>query len=223
MPKYIHVTTTTKLPKELNGRTAYRDLDPVLNNVNGINTPFGEHAATMFLLVVSPAPPAFDPLTEAIQSTFTVGADGKTYRGAYVAPNWVEGFNIVPKALEDARSDRLTQLDADYQAAIEAGYTVPASNPPVVLGFDDEFYQKLASHLTMVNNGVSAGLITTSTVIHFSDIADRDVSPTVAQVRSTLGNYAQARFVNYHKYVIAKGQLVAATTLSGINSVVWSF
>lgn len=213
MAKYIHVITATKTPDILSSSwsSPFREYesDP---NVDG----FGPSERTMFLPVEEIAVPTHNKILQKANGVYTDGVRGEYITGDEV---WRFTFTLSDNDLETVRDLKLNALEEAKDAALDAGYSVGNFAFP----FTETFFRQLADRHYWLDIAINDGEVPTGTEITFSDRDGKEVSVSLAQLRTNFRQYGSAYLRIFEKEVDARDAIKAALTPAAIDAVTWSF
>lgn len=222
MQEFIHVTSGTHIPTLLGSSTTpfkfYPDgLDP------NDGTPFGEEHDTMYLPVVRPAAPTVEnPVLEKAVQQQTAGTDGVLYPGAYYAPNWVVGYDLVPQALDEAKRIKAHMLDQARDVRVNAGFALQ-NGETIMLPLDETFLSKLQGSLSWLENAVSQLIVDSTYDITFSGVNDVKVPLGLVSLRTVVASFGLAYYGMNAEYVAARAAISTAEDIAAVDAVAWEF
>lgn len=220
MAEWIHVTSGTHIPTLLGSSTTpfktYPDgLDP------NDNTPFGEDKETMYLPVVRPAEPTIpNPVLEKAVQQKTAGTNGIMYPGAYSAPNWVVGYDLVSQDLDTSKAIKQHMLDQDRDVRVRQGFALQ-NGEVVMLPLDEVFLSKLQGSLSWLENSVAQLKVESTYPLTFSGVDDVQVTLGLVSLRTVVADFGLAYYGMNGEYVSARASIAAANDVIAVDAVSW--
>lgn len=222
MQEFIHVTSGTHIPTLLGSSTTpfkfYADgFDP------NDGTPFGEAHETMYLQVVRPEEPTITNrvLEKAVQQQ-TAGTDGIMYPGAYSAPNWVVGYDLVPQDLDAAKTIKQHMLDQARDARVNSGFALQ-NGETIMLPLDETFLSRLQGSLSWLENAVGQLKVEPTYTMTFSGVNDVRVTLGLVSLREVVADFGVAYYGMNGEVVAARAAIASAEDVAAVDAVAWEF
>lgn len=215
--EYIHLDNLTDVPFARPGHTTA--IEHYAEGVDPNDPPFGPSFTGRFVPVAYPAVPTVNAITENLVRVETTGLDDRVYWGNLNGGTWEKGYVVNPKTLEQAKQAKQDQLALDAEAALAAGFTVGQFTFP----YTEEFFNLLANRSTFLETAIAEGDVIASQAITFSDVDGREVSVNLTQIKANFSNYGVAYLTIKEKEVAARNSIRAATTLTEVDAVTWTF
>jgi hypothetical protein len=133
------------------------------------------------LVVYDPPNPSYDVTTQKL--------DFSSFYADLPSLLWTRNKTIVDKTPEEIaeyeEEQQRLQKELEFETAVNAGYAVP--NSSLILGINDSDRILWNQLLTLLNQQLESGQITTSTNITISDINDVQHQVTVAEAKDAIG------------------------------------
>jgi len=194
------------------------------SNPNASGTPIDNGVTLVYLPVLrlaEPVAPEINPVTEQAQQQSTVGDNDVSYPGAFAAPNWVVGWDIIPQDISVSRMIKTAQLNAARDARVTQGYELDGGNFPVPL--TEDMGVKLAYEADQFEKAVQSGDIPATTPIQFFGAGGQAIELGVESLRAHSTMFYLTRKQLNADYMAAVNAINAAETPVLVDAVAWEF
>lgn len=215
MSLWIFLRTADKLPlRRGRNKSAFEDhiSDP------NMGSPFGPSSEYMFVPVIYEPTSNINKVTHKRVPFQTAGVD-QDYRGKYVDPNWVIGWDVVPTNITEARQEKKSRLYAAARGALDEGFVTGGFQFP----FTEDFFSHICIRKLWMDGAIADGVIPANTQITFSDIHNKEVKVNLNQLQNAVNQYGKAYQLILEKRVRAEDEIEVAITPEQVDSVIWNF